>query len=86
MKVHVAELIYEDNWNYGLDAAYGILGYGSGSPFWEGYTDTSGDAYYSIVLVSSDSESDEDEEDFGFGEFYSSSEISFGSVGDYSSY
>jgi hypothetical protein len=71
MKVHVAELILEDNWNYGLDAAYGILGYGSGSPFWEGYTDTSGNAYYSIVLAQNDTDSDE--EDFETGDVSSSS-------------
>lgn len=68
MKVHAAELILENNWNYGLDAAYGILGYGSLSPFMEGYTDISGNAYYSIVLAQNNTDSDEDEEDFETGE------------------
>lgn len=34
----------------------------------EGYTDISGNAYYSIVLAQNNTDSDEDEEDFETGE------------------
>jgi len=37
MQVYVAELITENAWNYDLEGAYGILGYGGDSGFWNEY-------------------------------------------------
>jgi hypothetical protein len=34
MTVYAADTITQDNWLYNIQGAYGILGYGQDSPFW----------------------------------------------------
>lgn len=42
MKLYAADQILEDNWNWDIDGANGILGYGPNSPFWKQYINTTG--------------------------------------------
>lgn len=54
MKVYVADLITENAWNYDLEGAYGILGYGGDSAFWNEYIDINAQAMYSVSLANYD--------------------------------
>lgn len=77
MQVYVADNITANNWNYNSQGASGILGYGPRSPFWTAYTNTQGIAYSSAVLVPPT---------LGLGAAYDANEITFGSLGSYSTY
>jgi hypothetical protein len=78
MQVYVADTITANNWNFNVQGASGILGYGPRSPFWTAYTNTQGIAYSSAVLVPPTQ---------GLGaSYYSNSEVTFGSLGSYSTY
>lgn len=51
MKIYAATLVSQNAWLYDQDGAYGILGYGPNSAFWNQYIDTTGVATYSIELA-----------------------------------
>jgi hypothetical protein len=51
MRIYSATLVTQNAWLYNQDGAYGILGYGPNSAFWNQYTDTKGVATYSIELA-----------------------------------
>jgi len=51
MKIYVANLVSQNAWLYDQDGAYGILGYGPNSAFWNQYINTQGVATYSIELA-----------------------------------
>lgn len=59
------------------------MGYGPGSPFWHQYIDTLGNALYSIALLPVSSKNQALE---GDTPFYTESQVTFGSPGDYNSY
>lgn len=51
VRLYSATQIHEDNWLYGIDGAYGILGAGPRSHIWEGFVDPeTKKAYFSIEL------------------------------------
>lgn len=77
MSVYVADTIIANNWNYDVQGAWGILGYGPRSAFWQAYINTQGIAYSSTVLVPVS---------LALGAYYDSNEITFGSLGSYSTY
>lgn len=52
MKIYAANEISQNAWMYNQDGAYGILGYGPDSTFWNEYINTAGQATYSVSLAS----------------------------------
>lgn len=82
MKIYAADVIHEDIWNYDNPGSFGILGYGSNSPFWMQYVDSAGQASYSMLLAAPTTNNAA----LGAGAD-STSAVSFGSTGtEYSSY
>lgn len=53
IQVYAVTEITEDSWIYGQSGAYGILGYGPKSPFWNQYIDQTGVAQFSVALAQS---------------------------------
>jgi len=86
MNVNVAENIIENNWNYNVTAAGGILGYGPRSHFWTQYTNTNGIAYQSIVLMPPQLGENRDAPHMYGDNYYNSDTITFGSTGSLDSY
>jgi hypothetical protein len=55
IEVFVGDLVTTDAWLYGQEGAYGILGYGPNSPFWNQYIDPAmATATYMIALANPD--------------------------------
>ena len=50
--IYAAEIVTQNAWLYNQNGAFGILGYGPNSAFWNQYIDTEGVATFSIELAS----------------------------------
>jgi len=78
MLVYVADQILDNLWNNNVQGAWGILGYGPRSQFWQSFINPAGLAYSSTVLLPAP---------FALGaSFYDSNQITFGSLGSYNTY
>jgi hypothetical protein len=51
IRIYSATSVTQNAWLYDQTGAYGILGYGPNSAFWNQYVDTQGVATYSIELA-----------------------------------
>ena len=75
INVHSAEIVFEDNNLFNMDATYGIIGMGPGSFIWEGFVDPDTKlAYYSVELARVST--------YGLSDTTLSSNITFGSKND----
>jgi len=50
MNVYAADVITQNNWLFDIQGAYGILGYGQDSPFWNQYIGLDGSTKFSMRL------------------------------------
>jgi hypothetical protein len=51
MRIYATTVVSQNAWLYDQQGAYGILGYGPSSAYWNQFIDAEGQATYSIELA-----------------------------------
>lgn len=82
MNVYAADTLISNDWNSGVQGAWGVLGYGPRSPLWQSYISTGGVAQGSTVLMANTTTAATK----GVGAYYDANEVVFGGTGSLSTY